>query len=62
MTGIASSQQVDKANEEGRGLIKRGSLEKWDSEIVQNPHKGWEVHFYDNGITKYGIEWHPEII
>ena len=51
------SAQQD-ANEEGRGGYKTRTLynlEKyWDSSVVcSNPHKGWEFHFFDNGITRY---------
>ncbi|MBG0860794.1 MAG: DUF4832 domain-containing protein [Bacteroidales bacterium] len=47
-----------KENEEGRGAYKTRTLfnlEKyWDSSIVcSNPHKGWEFHYFDNGITRY---------
>ena len=32
----------------------------WDSDIVcKNPHKGWEFHFYDNGIRNYGNRMAP---
>ena len=60
----AFAQQTDKANEEGRGAYKTRvlfNMEKyWDSDIVcKNPHKGWEFHFYDNGITKYGNRMAP---
>jgi len=45
-------------NEEGRGAYRNRvlfNLEKyWDSSIVcNNPHKGWEFHYFDNGITRY---------
>ena len=61
---IGKAQQADKANEEGRGAYKTRvlfNMEKyWDSEIVcKNPHKGWEVHFFDNGITNYGNKLAP---
>lgn len=51
------SAQKD-GNEEGRGAYKTRTLfnlEKyWDSSVVcSNPHKGWEFHFFDNGITRY---------
>jgi hypothetical protein len=46
------------ANEEGRGAYKTRTLynmEKyWDSSVVcSNPHKGWEFHYFDNGIRRY---------
>ena len=62
--GITCAQQTDKANEEGRGAYKTRvlfNMEKyWDRDIVcKNPHKGWEFHFYDNGITNYGNRMAP---
>jgi hypothetical protein len=64
VSGIGLAQQADKANEEGRGAYKTRTLynmEKyWDSDIVcKNPHKGWEFHFYDNGISNYGNRMKP---
>ncbi|MFW5988434.1 MAG: hypothetical protein ACOCQA_03235 [bacterium] len=34
---------------------KKLNLEKlWDEEkICENPHKEWDLHFYDNVINKY---------
>ena len=60
----AKAQQIGKSNEEGRGAYKTRvlfNMEKyWDSEIVcKNPHKGWELHYFDNGITKYGTKLAP---
>jgi len=51
LTLRVSGQQ--EANEEGRGAYKTRTLynlEKyWDSDIVcNNPHKGWEFHYFDN--------------
>jgi hypothetical protein len=62
--GFTNAQQADKANEEGRGAYKTRvlfNMEKyWDSDIVcSNPHKGWEFHFYDNGIRNYGNRMAP---
>lgn len=33
------------------------NLEKhWDSEkVCENPYKGWELHYFDNSLDKYGI-------
>jgi hypothetical protein len=52
------------ANEEGRGAYKTRTLynlEKyWDSTtVLKNPHKGWELHYFDNGIKKYGTRLKP---
>lgn len=46
-------------NEEGRGAYKTRTLynlEKfWDQEkVCENPHKGWELHYFDNALDKYG--------
>ena len=51
-------------NEEGRGAYKSRTLynlEKfWDSDIVcSNPHKGWEFHYFDNGIERYHDRLQP---
>ncbi len=51
-------------NEEGRGAFKNRTLynlEKyWDKETVcENPHKGWEFHYFDNGITRYHNRLQP---
>ncbi len=64
LSGSVLAQQNDKANEEGRGAYKTRvlfNMEKyWDSDIVcRNPHKGWEFHFYDNGIKRYGDRMKP---
>jgi hypothetical protein len=45
--------------EEGRGTYKNRTffnLERyWDSiRVCNNPHKGWCIHYYDNGIKEYG--------
>jgi hypothetical protein len=54
---LSHAQQTN--NEEGRGAYKTRTLynlEKyWDSTaVLKNPHKGWELHFFDNGIKEYG--------
>ncbi|MEO6289063.1 MAG: DUF4832 domain-containing protein, partial [Ginsengibacter sp.] len=28
--------------------------------VCNNPHKGWSVHYYDNGITNYGNRMAPD--
>jgi hypothetical protein len=45
--------------EQGRGTYKNRTffnLERyWDStKVCNNPHKGWCIHYYDNGIKEYG--------
>ncbi|MDD4646104.1 MAG: DUF4832 domain-containing protein [Bacteroidales bacterium] len=65
ITQPAVAQQSADANEEGRGAYKTRTMynmEKyWDSEIVcKNPHKGWELHFFDNGISQYGTRLKPD--
>ena len=52
------------ANEEGRGAYKTRTLynlEKyWDSTVIcRNPHKGWEFHYFDNGIRRYKDRLQP---
>lgn len=35
----------------------RGS---WDTvTVLKNPHKGWYIHYYDNGIERYGASLQP---
>lgn len=58
-----SAQKND--NEEGRGGYKTRTLfnlEKfWDSTtVLKNPHKGWELHYFDNGIKRYGTRLKPD--
>jgi len=60
MTGIFPTRVSGQpaAIEEGRGGYKTRTLynlEKyWDTSIVcSNPHKGWEFHYFDNGIKRY---------
>jgi hypothetical protein len=53
------SQALGTNPEEGRGTYKNRvffNLERyWDSaRVCNNPHKGWCIHYYDNGITNYG--------
>ncbi len=37
------------------------NLEKyWDTvKVCKNPHKGWYLHYFDNGITRYGNKLQP---
>ncbi len=51
--------------EEGRGTYKNRTffnLERyWDStRVCNNPHKGWCIHYYDNGIKEYGNRLAPD--
>jgi len=50
--------------EEGKGTYKNRTffnLERyWDSaKILNNPHKGWEVHYYSNSLRNYGSRLAP---
>ena len=54
----ATAQNVH--NEKGHKTLKNRTffnLEKyWDKEkICENPYKGWELHYFDNSLDKYGI-------
>jgi hypothetical protein len=45
--------------ESGINVLKNRTffnLEKyWDADkVCKNPHKGWELHYFDNGLNKYG--------
>src|SRR5436190_16683073 len=58
------SQAADTDPEAGRGTYKNRvffNLERyWDSgKVCNNPHKGWCIHYYDNGITDYGNRMVP---
>ncbi|MEP7110299.1 MAG: DUF4832 domain-containing protein [Ferruginibacter sp.] len=60
----ALSQAVGTNPEEGRGTYKNRvffNLERyWDSaKVCNNPHKGWSIHYYDNGIKNYGNRMAP---
>jgi Beta-galactosidase. len=51
--------------EEGKGTYKNRTffnLERyWDSsKILNNPHKGWEVHYYSNHLRNYGSRLSPD--
>jgi hypothetical protein len=59
------SQALGTNPEEGRGTYKNRvffNLERyWDStKVCNNPHKGWCIHYYDNGITNYGNRMAPD--
>lgn len=48
-----------KADESGLGIIRNRAffnLENfWDSsKVCANPNKGWELHYFDDGLTNYG--------
>lgn len=58
------SQALNSNPEEGRGTYKNRlfyNLERyWDStRVCENPHKGWCIHYYDNGIRNYGNHLSP---
>lgn len=65
LTGqLCRSQALGTNPEEGRGTYKNRvffNLEHyWDSaKVCNNPHKGWCIHYYDNGITNYGNRMSP---
>jgi hypothetical protein len=42
-------------------VVRRLNLEHlWDREkLCENPHKGWYLHYYDNGLGKYGDRLEP---
>ncbi|MEP7257329.1 MAG: DUF4832 domain-containing protein [Flavitalea sp.] len=53
------SQALGSDPEQGKGTYKNRTffnLERyWDTaKVCNNPHKGWCIHYYDNGITNYG--------
>lgn len=61
---ISWGQAIGTYPEDGRGTYKNRTffnLERyWDSTIVcNNPHKGWFIHYYDNGIENYGNRMAP---
>lgn len=56
---VLFAQALGTNPEEGKGTYKNRTffnLERyWDSSrVLNNPHKGWCIHYYDNGITNYG--------
>ena len=60
-----TAQALGTNPEEGRGTYKNRiffNLERyWDSsKILNNPHKGWEVHYYSNSIRNYGNRLSPD--
>ena len=62
---VSWSQALGTNPEEGRGTYKNRvffNLERyWDStKVCDNPHKGWCIHYYDNGITNYGNRMAPD--
>jgi len=57
-------QAIGTNPEEGHGTYKNRTffnLERyWDStRVCNNPHKGWCIHYYDNGIKEYGNRMSP---
>ena len=60
LAGLYSQgQAIGTYPEDGRGTYKNRTffnLERyWDSlKVCNNPHKGWCIHYYDNGIGNYG--------
>ena len=59
MSQLSWSQAPGTNPEEGKGTYKNRTffnLERyWDSvKVCNNPHKGWCIHYYDNGIKNYG--------
>lgn len=64
ISGVAFSQALGTDPEAGRGTYKNRTffnLERyWDTaKLCDNPHKGWSIHYYDNGITNYGNRLSP---
>ena len=59
------AQAVGTNLEEGKGVYKNRTffhLERYwdDAKILNNPHKGWEVHYYSNSLTNYGSRLAPD--
>ncbi len=53
------------SNETGLTTLKNRTffnLENyWDNEkVCENPYKGWELHYFDNSLDKYGIRLKPD--
>jgi len=45
------------------GVFRYDLSEYADSErVVENPHKGWYIHYYDNCLTRYGTDTDPHDI
>lgn len=62
--GRVSAQALGTDPEAGAGSYKNRvffNLERyWDSnKVCNNPHKGWGIHYYDNGIKEYGNRLAP---
>ena len=54
-----AAQAVGTNPEEGKGSYKNRTffnLERYwdDAKALNNPHKGWEVHYYSNSVNNYG--------
>jgi len=59
------SQALDTNPEEGKGTYKNRTffnLERYwdDDKILNNPHKGWELHYYSNSLRNYGSRIAPD--
>lgn len=59
-----SAQALGTHPEEGKGTYKNRTffnLERyWDSDrVLNNPHKGWEMHYYSNSLRNYGSRLNP---
>lgn len=58
------AQALNTNPEEGKGTYKNRTffhLERYwdDQKILNNPHKGWELHYYSNSIRNYGPGLQP---
>ena len=59
-----TAQALGTNPEEGKGSYKNRTffnLERyWDeAKILNNPHKGWEIHYYSNSLRNYGSRLNP---
>ncbi len=42
-------------------LVYRNLEDQWDStKVCENPNKGWYIHYFDNGLDKYGSKLAPD--
>ena len=60
-----AAQAVGTNPEEGKGTYKNRTffnLERYwdDTKALNNPHKGWEVHYYSNSLNNYGSRLAPD--
>lgn len=43
-----------------QSLLYRDLQGSWDTTtVLSNPHKGWYIHYYDNGLDRYGASLAP---